>query len=548
MISLQMVNFFFRCRHAVNLFVMVRLLLLKTLSVFMLLMVFESCKKSDPPPVTPIPPPGVPPPTISILKDATSTPVGIGMNYDLFKNNASYSSLIKAQFDRVTAEWQMKHGANVKNDGSYDFSRTDDFVTGVQAAGLTIHGHTLAWHQNNNGAYLRSLGGAAGPNLLLNPSFENGHANWLPQVSTTAPTAATIALETTEVQAGAQATKISVATPGPNAYSVQLVSDNINVTVGTTYKLSYWAKAAASGLALRAVSQGTTYYAQLDQALTSSWALYTFSFIPTEAAISVKFHFPNAGVFILDNLSVNASSASQDPALVKTALQSWVTTMVTRYKGKVTGWDVANEVVVDGTGNLRTSANSSGSGADLFYWADQLGRSYIADAFRWANAADPAARLFINDYNLESDNKKLDSVIAIVNELKAANVPIHGVGTQMHVSINTNNAAIDNAFQKMAATGLLVHVSEIDVRINPSNQTPFAPTQALLDQQAQKYKYIAESYFRNVPAAQRYGLTVWNLTDADSWINAGGVKDAPTLFDNNFAKKAAFTGFLQGLK
>jgi endo-1,4-beta-xylanase len=156
--------------------------------------------------------------------------------------------------------------------------------------------------------------------------------------------------------------------------------------------------------------------------------------------------------------------------------------------------------------------------------------------------------LFINDYNLESDSRKLDSLIKIINDLQTANVPIHGVGTQMHVSINTNNSAIDNAFQKLAATGLLVHVSELDIRINPLNLTPFTVTPALLDQQAQKYKYIVESYFRNVPAAQRYGITVWNLTDADSWITTGGKQDAPTLFDMNFTKKPAYSLFLGALK
>jgi endo-1,4-beta-xylanase len=291
----------------------------------------------------------------TILKDASSIPVGVGISYDLMKNNTSYSGLVKAQFDRVTAEYQMKHGPNVKNDGSFDFTRTDDFFAIMQAAGLTVHGHTLAWHQNNNGTYLRSL---------------------------------------------------------------------------------------------------------------------------------------------------------STPQQVRDALRTWITTMVTRYKGKVTGWDVANEVVVDGTGNLRTSSNSSGSGGDSFYWADYLGRSYIDSAFVWANAADPNAKLFINDYNLEIDNRKLDSTIKIINELKAASIPVHGVGLQMHISINTSNAGIDNAFQKLAATGLLIHISEMDVRINPSNTTPFTSTAPLLDQQAAKFKYVAESYFRKCACVS----TLWHYS------------------------------------
>jgi endo-1,4-beta-xylanase len=349
------------------------------------------------------------------------------------------------------------------------------------------------------------------------------------------------------VQSGSQAAKVLVTTPGPNAYSIQIVSDNFNVTSGASYKLKFWAKAAANGQSLRAVAQGTSYYTQKDQPLTTVWTQYTFNFTPSESSVSVKFHFPSAGTFFIDNLSVALTSTAIDPAQVNTALQNWVTTMVDRYKGKVTGWDVANEVMIDGSGELRTGANSSGS-SDNFYWADYLGRGYIANAFRWANAADPAAKLFINDYNLESDNRKLDSTIALINELKSAGVPIHGVGLQMHISINTNTAAIDNAFQKLVATGLLIHVSELDVRINPSNATSFTSTQSLLDQQAQKFRYVAESYFRNVPAAQRYGITVWNLTDADSWIVLSGKQDMPCLFDAGYNKKTSFTEFIKGLQ
>jgi endo-1,4-beta-xylanase len=486
--------------------------------------------------------------TPSILKDASGVPVGVGISYDLFKNNAGYAALVKAQFDRVTAEYQMKHGPNVKNDGSYDLTKTDDFVNLAQAGGLAVHGHVLAWHQNNNGTYLRSLTGTTGPNLVVNPGFENGYTNWFTQVSATAPTAGTISLETTDVQSGTQAAKIVVTTPGPNAYSIQVVSDNFTVTSGASYKLKFWAKAAANGQSLRAVAQGTSYYAAQDQALTTIWTQYIFNFTPSENSISIKFHFPTAGTFLIDNLTIGLLSSALDPVQVNGALQNWVTTMVTRYKTKVVSWDVANEVVIDGTGDLRTSSNSSGSGSDNFYWADYLGRGYIADAFRWANAADPAAKLFINDYNLESDSRKLDSVIKIINELKAAGVPVHGVGTQMHISINTSNAGIDNAFQKLAATGLLVHVSEMDVRINPSNTSPFTATQNLLDMQAQKFRYVAESYFRNVPAAQRWGLTVWNVTDADSWIVTGGRTDFPTLFDASYSKKTAFTQYILGLQ
>lgn len=482
------------------------------------------------------------------IKSSSSVTMGIGVDYDPFKNNSSYSSIVKAQFDRVTPTYQLKHGAVVKNDGTYDFSKADDFVSIAQTAGLSIHGHTLAWYQNNNASYLRSLSGTSGSNLLVNPDFENDYSNWFTQVSTTAPTAGAITIETSGVESGTKCAKVVVTTPGPNAYSIQIVSDNFNVNSGAAYQLKFWAKAAANGQTLRAVAQGTSYYTQQDQAVTTTWTQYTFNFTPTESAVSVKFHFPNAGTFWIDNLSVLSLSSTLDPVQVSNALHNWITTIVTRYKGKVTGWDVANEVVVDGTGALRTSSNSSASGSDVFYWADYLGRGYIDSAFRWANAADPSAKLFINDYNLESDSRKLDSLLGIINALKAAGSPIQGVGLQMHINIYTDNTGIDNAFQKLAATGLLIHVSEMDVRINPSNTSPFSSTTDLLNQQAAKFKYVAESYFRNVPSAQRYGITVWNLTDADSWIVTGGHIDFPTLYDAGYNKKVAFDQFISGLQ
>ena len=501
-----------------------------------------SCSEKNTPPPPPAPP--VVPPDTTTLKQIASYPVGVAINYDLMKGNSSYSSLVKKEFDRVTFEYQMKHGANVKNDGSYDFSRADELVNLVQAGGLDVYGHTLVWHQNNNGTYLRSLTNSTGPNLLLNGGFENDYTNWFTQVSSTAPTAGSINISNAEVHSGTKAARITVTTPGPNAYSIQIVLDNFSVTGGTTYTLKYWAKAAVAGQALRAVAQGTSYYEQLNQTLSVNWLEYSFPFTPTETLVSVKFHFPGTGDFFIDDLSVLSPASGYNPVLVNSAMQNWITAMVSRNVGKVKAWDVVNEAFEE-NGNIRSGTSTN----DIFYWAPALGRSYIANAFRYANTADPAATLFLNDYNLESSTQKLDSFVAMVNELKSQSVPIHGVATQMHISINTSNAGIDNMFMKLAATGLKVHVSELDVRINPNNSSPFTATDDLLTQQASKYKYVVDSYNNNVPASQRYGITVWNVTDADSWIVTSlGRTDFPTLFNSSYQKKPAYTSFKQGLK
>jgi endo-1,4-beta-xylanase len=106
-------------------------------------------------------------------------------------------------------------------------------------------------------------------------------------------------------------------------------------------------------------------------------------------------------------------------------LKDHITTVVSRYKGKIYAWDVVNEVISDK--------------ADEFYrqsaWYKICGEEYIAAAFRYAHEADPQALLFYNDYN-EIDSTKREKIFKMVNELKAADVPIHGIGLQGHWAVN----------------------------------------------------------------------------------------------------------------
>jgi endo-1,4-beta-xylanase len=504
---------------------------------FAMLIIGSSCKKNDSPD-------SPPPPDSTTIKESAPFTTGVAISYNLMKNNPAYATLVKKNFDKVTFEYQMKHGAIVQNNGTYNFTNTDDLISIAQTAGLELYGHTLVWHQNNNGNYLRSLTASGGANLLVNPDFESDFTNWSTQVSSTAPAAGAISIVSSGAQNGTKAARVLVTTPGADPWSIQVYSDNFNVTIGTAYTLKFWAKAVSANQSLRAVVQGSSFYAQQNQPLTTGWAEYSFPFTPTENTVAVKFHFPNTGDFYIDNLSVTPSASTWSPLLVRNAMRDWITTIVTRYKGKTKAWDVVNEVI-DEAGNFRTGTNAN----DAFYWYATLGASYIADAFNYAHTADPDAVLFINDYNLESSPAKLSATIALVNQLKAAAVPVHGIATQMHININTPDASIDNMFAQLAATGLKVHVSELDIRINPGNNSPFAATLELLNQQAQKYKYVAQSYKNNVPVAQRYGITVWNVTDADSWIvTSMGQTDFPCLFDAGYNKKPAFNLFINGLK
>src|SRR5207245_5813306 len=146
-------------------------------------------------------------------------------------------------------------------------------------------------------------------------------------------------------------------------------------------------------------------------------------------------------------------------------------------------------------------------------------------------------------------NTKLDSLIAYVNELKSKGAAIDGIGTQMHISLNTSLASIDNMFRKLAATGLKVRVSELDVRVNVNNIPNFTPTASVLSDEANMYKNVAEAFIRDVPASQRNDFTIWGVADSDSWyVTTQSKSEYPLLFDNAYQKKPAYFGLLLALR
>jgi endo-1,4-beta-xylanase len=217
----------------------------------------------------------------------------------------------------------------------------------------------------------------------------------------------------------------------------------------------------------------------------------------------------------------------------------------THYKGQVAAWDVVNEALRDDDGTLRNQDVNPGDGS---IWRRHLGPDYVARAFQYAHEADPDALLFYNDYGQEWGGPKLDSMISMVNQFKKRGIPISGIGMQMHIDINVDTAGVTSALKRLAATGLKVHVSELDISVNPGNDPNIVFNAALQQKQAVLYQFIAETYRASVPASQRYGITTWEFSDADSWIPAFYKrKDWPLPFDAAYKKKPAYFGLMNGL-
>lgn len=206
------------------------------------------------------------------------------------------------------------------------------------------------------------------------------------------------------------------------------------------------------------------------------------------------------------------------------AYRAYVTRVAGHFAGRVAGWDVVNEPVLD-----------DGEGYRDCLWRRNLGMDYVRLAFEHAREADPEAVLFLNEYNLEQLPAKRADFLRLAESLLKAGAPIGGLGTQTHVPADLKSGAIRQTVRELGALGLKVHVSELDVSLNRGPGL-LSSRQALLDGQKRIVEEAAGALL-DLPPAQRWGLTVWGARDRDSWLrrppeNGGRSDDAPLLFDD----------------
>jgi endo-1,4-beta-xylanase len=237
---------------------------------------------------------------------------------------------------------------------------------------------------------------------------------------------------------------------------------------------------------------------------------------------------------------------SGDTAAWNAMLKTHVQTIAAHFSGKVASWDVVNEALIDDGDN--TGVN--GYRNSLFY--QKLGASFIDNAFIHARAADPVADLYYNDYNTEAYSPKTTNLFAMLDGMKIRNVPITGIGFQMHVFLDWPSIGdIEKTFQAIVSRGLKVKITELDVRANNfySPTSPvynsFTPEVAVL--QKERYRQVVAAYLKVVPAAQRGGITIWGAWDTNSWVVKSGRTDWPLLFDVNYQAKPALQGVIDGL-
>ena len=343
-----------------------------------------------------------------------------------------------------------------------------------------------------------------------------------------------------------------------DAWSIQVLTKSFPVTPGTTYRLSWYAKASkAADFQIDIRGDGDVKYRSSTYhdfpKMGTDWTSQSVEFtVASGTGLSFAFYGGvEAVTYYLDDIRLAPASAAASaprrraaPAfsavtslsgelvndVVGYVYRDWVYTMVGHFDAY--GWDVVNETFTDWPVEFRTAGNTIG---EVFVWGQyyKSTKDWVDKAFAYAADAlernGKTAVLYLNDYNLETIDAKRKAYCDYVK----GNPQVTGVGTQMHLDMATQDLRnkIVASLTDLKNTGRMVRISELDIKCTD------------LTAQADLYKFIFQKYLEIVPAAQRGGITIWGINDKDSWVKQeqDGRQNMPLLYQGvNYARKPAW--------
>ena len=509
-----------------------------------------------------------------------------GLNVQFIGQNEAYSGIYKDAFD-LASDWMFC-------EGEFTYTESDPEAicrVGVQFGRADSEGAKF-WIDDFKFGEINPDYGQSAPadpmiNIVTNGGFESGSEGWTGLWGK-------YTYETDAAGYDGQCLAFTLTAECANQWDAQIFWP-VDLEVGKTYAYSFWAK-SDSGLNVQFIGQNEAYSGIYKDAfdLPSDWFFcegeFTYTESDPEAICRVGVQFGAAdsegAKFWIDEFKFGEKipapaarmatprpqkaaptityiykTAEEKKALLLGAMESWIKQMA-EHLPTVKYWDVINEPIMDGSNawrgidnvfNGEDTAPVENEGltlnwaADHWYWGYYIGKDYAPKAFEYARQyCGPDAKLFVNDYNLETSPGKLQALIDFVKYIDENNSTgaslVDGIGTQMHVQTSITKDKVDAMFKAMAATGKIVRVTELDVAVGTAN-----PTADQLLAQAETYKMIVESYKENVPAAQQSGITIWTLSDNaaehEFWLEG----DAPNLFDANYGRKLAYKYFCDGL-
>jgi len=218
-------------------------------------------------------------------------------------------------------------------------------------------------------------------------------------------------------------------------------------------------------------------------------------------------------------------------AEMKAILKQHIQTIVGRYKGEIYAWDVVNEAFNE-DGTLKDSI-----------WLRTIGKEYIALSYKWAHEADPNALLYYNDFNIEEINAKSDAVYGLFQYFKRNNIPIDGLGMQMHTSIADpyNLEKVKNNIARMGKLNLDVQITELDISLGKYKKNSKVLGKLLTEQSAH-YSDILNVCLATSTCT---GLIMWGFTDK---YTARKENEFPLILDNEYKPKPAYWSLFNTLE
>ncbi|MDE5918992.1 MAG: endo-1,4-beta-xylanase [Duncaniella sp.] len=287
----------------------------------------------------------------------------------------------------------------------------------------------------------------------------------------------------------------------------------------------------------------------------------------TDATLDVR----SVKVCKVEKLNKIPVTPEEKAEILTAEMERWIKGMMEATAGQVKAWDVVNEAISGGPWgqryDLQHAATASGDQSNKFYWQDYLGDNFARIPVKFArqyfaeNGGNPdELKLFVNDYNLESDwdnNQKLKSLIEWIKQWESdGETVIDGIGSQMHITYYMNpetqaskEAHVVKMFELMAASGKLVRITELDMGICDEDGNTIKTEDVTFEQQramARYYKFVIDKYFEIIPVPQQYGICQWAQTDSPD--GSGWRPGEPIgLWDLNYSRKPAYGGFAEGL-
>lgn len=499
--------------------------------------------------------------------------LGGGTSAAPFNEQGKVYAFDKANFKEVVTGNAFKYASVVKSDGTMDFGTVQAFVKNATKAGLSVYGHTLCWHSQQQVAYLNGL--ITDPNAakhVLHLNIPEAKANLWDWELYVDPVKPMVSGKTYTLKLRVKASQNYHVTVWPQGASTQYWPTPAfdATTEWTNINASFEAKQDLKQLRFELgtfggeiwmddvqlldpdgnnlIGEGSFEEGKMDGWSKPSWHGYTLNIV----------NDPDQGA------DAGGMTDQQKKDTLTWALNNFISGMMKACDGKVKAWDAVNEPMSDAVPSELKTGGRDGDKKTNFFWQDHLGKDYARTVIRLARKAAGDSvnlKLFINDYNLEAaynHNAKCKGLIEMIKYWESDGVTkIDGIGSQMHVTCSmdpkvqqANEDAYVNMLKLLAATGKLVRISELDMGIQDANHQTVNTadvTPEMHKRMAEYYKFIVEKYLEIIPVAQQYGICVWAPTDSPK--GSGWRADEPIgLWNGNYVRKPAYAGFAEGLQ